>query len=117
MTGEAMRAFRWATYGLLMCLIVVACGAPETATGTLSDGTAEDEPITAQADPVVDRPEPESPHLDALVRGINDVGYDLFAVATEADGGDMVLSPLSIGIAFGMADVGATGEPAAALAD
>jgi serpin B len=112
-----MRAFRWATYGLLMCLVVVACGAPDAQTGTVPDETTEDESIPAQADPVVDRPEPESPHLDALVRGINDVGYDLFGVASEPDGGDMVLSPLSIGIAFGMADVGATGEPAAALAD
>lgn len=112
-----MWTLRWIVATLVLCLFVAACGAPDSPTGAEPDGVAAEDPIVPRADPVVERPEPASPHLDELVRGINAVGYDLYGVAAEPDGGDVVLSPLSIGIAFGMADVGATGEPAAALAD
>ena len=43
------------------------------------------------------------------------MGFDLFAQAAADTSGDVVLSPLSIGLAFGMADVGATGATADAL--
>ncbi len=112
-----MGTFRWIIAALLLSLFVAACGAPDASTGTGPDEVAAEDPVVPRADPVVERPEPASPHLDELVRGINAVGYDLYGVAAEPDGGDVILSPLSIGIAFGMADVGATGEPAAALAD
>jgi serpin B len=112
-----MGTFRWIVAALVLCVFVAACGAPDAPTGAEPGGVAADEPIAPQADPVVERPNPDSPHLDELVRGINAVGYALYGVAAEPDGADVVLSPLSIGIAFGMADVGATGEPAAALAD
>jgi serpin B len=52
-----------------------------------------------------------------VVSGLNDVGYELFHVAAEQSADDVVLSPLSIGIAFGMADAGASGRTADALAD
>jgi serpin B len=106
-----------AATALPLCLLLAACGVADAPGDPPADGAAPDEPITARADPVVDRPSPESPHLDELVRGINDVGYDLLGVAAALGDGDVVVSPLSIGIAFGMADAGATGEPAAALAD
>ena len=38
-----------------------------------------------------------------------------FAATAEANEDDMVVSPLLIGLAFGMADVGTTGDTAAAL--
>ena len=47
--------------------------------------------------------------------GINDVGYELFSVAAGHSRQDVVLSPLSIGLAFGMADAGASHRPARAL--
>lgn len=64
---------------------------------------------------VVERPAPESPDVDALVAGINAVGYHLFAYTASQSEGDVVLSPASIGIAFGMADAGASGMTAAAI--
>jgi len=50
-----------------------------------------------------------------LAEGINAVGYELFRAEVAASEQDVVLSPLSIGLAFGMLDVGATGETAQAL--
>ena len=94
---------------VVTCLLAVsACG-----------GGSPDDPgpvdIQAVADPDVDRPAPSADHLDELVAGLNDVGLRLFVTAADASEDDLVLSPLSIGVAFGMADVGATGETAAAL--
>lgn len=55
--------------------------------------------------------------VPALAAGLNAAGAQLFlAAAAEADG-DVVLSPLSIGVAFGMADVGATGIASDGLAE
>lgn len=68
----------------------------------------------AVADPVVDRPSPESADLPALVAGINDAGLRIYLAARE-DGKDTAVSPLSIGLAFGMADAGASGGVADAL--
>lgn len=52
-----------------------------------------------------------------LARGLNEVGFRLFRQAAAETDQDVVLSPLSIGMAFGMAEVGATGATATALAD
>jgi len=67
------------------------------------------------ADPVVVRPAPDSPDAVPLATGLNDVGYDLFHYVATTEDGDVVLSPLSIGLAFGMLDLGATGEVKDAL--
>jgi hypothetical protein len=112
-----MRSLCWTVAILTLSLFAAACGPAGEPSGTEPHRTTAEEPLVAQADPVVDRPEPSSPHLDELVHDINAVGYDVYGIAAESEGADVVLSPLSIGIAFGMADVGATGEPAAALAD
>ena len=66
-------------------------------------------------DPVVVRPAPDSPDVLALTTGLNDVGYDLFHYLASQGDEDVVLSPLSIGVAFGMLDLGATGTVADAL--
>lgn len=99
----------------LVAILLTACGGttqspPGSSAGS---GTGSSEPVD---DPVVaERAVANSPDVDELVAGLNQVGYDLFAVAGGDPTEDVVLSPLSIGLAFGMADVGATGPTARAL--
>ena len=69
----------------------------------------------AAADPVVDRPAPSDANVPALVTGINDAGLDMY-LAARKDGENTALSPTSIGLAFGMADAGATGDLERAIA-
>jgi serpin B len=63
----------------------------------------------------IERPPPDSPDVDVLVAGINELGYRLFQAAVENTDEAVVLSSLSIGLALGMADVGASGSTADAL--
>lgn len=63
----------------------------------------------------VDRAPATSDDVAGLVEGLNEVGYALFSVAADGSDDDIVLSPLSIGLAFGMADAGASGATAQAL--
>jgi len=56
----------------------------------------------------VDRPDPSSADVPALVEGINDAGLQIYLGARE-EGENTAVSPVSIGLAFGMADAGATG--------
>ncbi|PKQ27081.1 MAG: hypothetical protein CVT64_01135 [Actinobacteria bacterium HGW-Actinobacteria-4] len=63
----------------------------------------------------VERPSPDSPDTVALATGLNDAGYRVFHAAVAGSNEDVVLSPLSIGLAFGMLDVGATDNLAAQL--
>ena len=93
-------------------LLAAACGQAPAPGGSPTGDTAL-EPV---ADPVVGRPAPDSPDAEELVAGLNDVGYQLFRAASQNADGDLVLSPFSIGVAFGMADAGATGATADALA-
>jgi serpin B len=65
--------------------------------------------------PDVERAAASSPHAAELADGINGFGYRLFVAAGEGSDADLVLSPLSIGLAFGMIDLGATGATAASL--
>src|SRR5680860_1196595 len=106
-----MASGRFVSAVMIAGLVAIGCG--EAVTGT-SNPT---EPIEASAaaagqqhvDPVVDRPPADSPDVAALAAGLNQVGYDLFQVAAGQSDADVVLSPLSIGIAFGLADAGAAG--------
>ncbi|MBS3941001.1 MAG: hypothetical protein KG028_08570, partial [Actinobacteria bacterium] len=99
-------------------LVLAACASPPDATDGRADGDTEPAPAATELAALdVERPAPDSPDVADLVAGLNDVGYRLFAAAAENSSDDLVLSPLSIGIAFGMADAGATGETAQALAD
>lgn len=101
----------WAALGSAAVLLAAGCGdrpGPAVAAG----GAA-----TPAPDLIVDRPPAESPDVAALVAGLNDVGYRLFGVATQGTEGDVVLSPLSIGLAFGMADAGASDATAQHLTE
>ncbi len=115
-----------------LALVVASCGQPP-GTGTEDPGGSADTD-TSGADPSgadpsdadfsdaaiavdVERAPVDvegSAQVQELVAGLNDVGYRVFGVAAD-DTDDVVLSPLSIGVAFGMADVGASGETATAL--
>lgn len=95
---------------LIGCTIAAACGDGDGGSSAAQGPRAE--PFVEL---VVERPAPESPDVDTLVAGINAVGYDLFTYSASQSDGDVVLSPASIGIAFGMADAGASGMTAAAL--
>lgn len=66
-------------------------------------------------DPDVPRAQATSSYDQELAVGLNEVGYDLFRVLAARDEADIVLSPYSIGSAFGMLDVGATGDLAEVL--
>lgn len=98
---------------LIGCTIAAACGDDDDGGSSATQGSTAESFVEL----VVERPAPESPDLDALVAGINAVGYDLFAYSASQSDGDVVLSPASIGIAFGMADAGASGTTAAAIED
>jgi len=110
-----VRRMRRRGYVAAVGLVVVlsACGQPAVPDGS-SAGDAVVEPTT---DPVVERPAPDSAHVEGLVVGINDVGYRIFDAGSQDSADDLVVSPLSIGVAFGMADAGASGATADALAE
>jgi serpin B len=71
-------------------------------------------PGATQSDPVVDRPATDASAASILARSLNDAGFRIFH-ASLADGENTSVSPLSIGLAFGMLDAGATGPVADAL--
>lgn len=108
-----MRGIRRQSIGLLVAigLTAAACG------GGASDGVGPSDPTTTTADPVVMRDAPGSDHVESLAAGLNDAGFDVFSAVAATSTEDVIVSPLSIGLAFGMADVGATGETATALED
>src|SRR6187402_3441161 len=70
----------------------------------------------AYADPAVERPKASSTNVPVLVSGINDAGLRLYLAARE-DGQNTAVSPVSIGLAFGMADAGATRGVERAISD
>jgi serpin B len=111
---RALRRTRLAAQVVVFGLVVATAGcgrAPEP--GGSAEARPPGEPA---ADPVVERPEPDSDHVAALAAGLNDVGYRIFEALATDSSDDLVLSPLSIGVAFGMADAGASGVTADALA-
>ncbi|MGS2648493.1 serpin family protein [Streptosporangium sp. LJ11] len=71
----------------------------------------ESSAITAKG---VKREVPKDPPVAETVRGLTSFGHALFA-ATAKPGANTVLSPLSIGYAFGLARAGATGATATEL--
>ncbi|WP_326642686.1 serpin family protein [Streptosporangium sp. NBC_01755] len=72
---------------------------------------AEPNVITAEG---VRREVPENPPVAETVRGLTSFGHALFA-ATASPGANAVLSPLSIGYAFGLARAGASKDTATEL--
>jgi serpin B len=90
---------------LVAALLATGCGAGEGTRGAPPAGDGEPAPA-GPADPV------------SLAHGLNGFGLDLHRVlAARSPGDDVVFSPLSIGVAFGMADAGARGETAAQIED
>lgn len=76
--------------------------------------TACASPGSAQKDPIVDRPTADATAASDLSRALNVAGFRIFH-ASLADGENTAVSPVSIGLAFGMLDAGATGPVADAL--
>lgn len=101
MTGTV----RWAGLGLIAVLVTVGCGPAATGDASSSD------PASGE----VARSTSTSDDAEALAEGLNEVGFALFKLAAAGSPDDVVISPLSVGLAFGMADVGATGATADAL--
>lgn len=102
--------------------MMLGCGGPDGSTVGMSDpppsvGPSLPHTTSPRVVPVVARAAADSPDVPALAAGLNQVGLELFEQATANSGDDVVLSPLSIGLAFGMADVGASGPTAEALAE
>lgn len=89
---------------LATVLLAAGCGAADS----------EVEPELLGAD--VRRAPAQPVGVPALAAGLNRFGLDYYGVlAGGSPGEDVVFSPLSIGIAFGMADAGARGETAAQI--
>lgn len=109
-----MRIGRTLVFFVALAAILAACGGAADAPGPVA-GSGSPSPGPAASPVAVERLPATSPDIADLVSGLNQVGYDLFGVATEGSNEDVVLSPLSIGLAFGMADVGATGPTAESL--
>ncbi len=109
-----MRIGRTLVVFVALIAALVACGGAADAPGPVA-GSGSPSSGPAASPVAVERPPATSPDVADLVSGLNQVGYDLFGVATEGSNKDVVLSPLSIGLAFGMADVGATGPTAESL--
>lgn len=87
-------------------LSAAACG------GSTSSSGSSPAPIAAHE---VERAAAGSPDVEALAAGLNAVGFDIFRAASAGSTDDVLVSPLSIGVAFGMADVGATARTAEVL--
>jgi serpin B len=85
-------------------LLALGCGA--------GDGGGEPQLLGAD----VPRSPAGSVDPTALAGGLNRFGFDYYAtISADSPGENVVFSPLSIGIAFGMADAGARGETAAQI--
>jgi len=103
----------WFVLAIGLVVGLSACGQPAPSDGSSADGAAEEPTV----DPEVERPTPDPANVEDLVVGINDVGYRIFDAESQDSSDDLVVSPLSIGVAFGMADAGASGATADSLAD
>lgn len=91
---------------LLAALLAGACG------GTDSERAPTGEVIGTE----IERSPAVPVDTPALVEGLNEFGFDYEALLTERSPDEnLVFSPLSIAIAFGMADAGARGETAAQI--
>lgn len=107
-----MRSIRALSLLLVPVLLVAGCGDDDPVESSMPAG----DEIVPVDDPVdVERAPADDTYLAELVAGLNGAGYDMFLAASAGHTDDVVMSPLSIGMAFGMADVGATGDTAVAL--
>ena len=93
----------------MLVLVLAACGsAADPAGGDPAGGSAV---LTAQG---VSREVPQNAPIEPTVDGLTWFGHHLYTVAADSDK-NVVVSPLSIGYAFGMARAGAGGQTASQL--
>jgi serpin B len=96
---------------VVIATLAAACGRSETDPAKAPSSSAGE---LLGAD--IDRAPAGAVDTTALVRGLNRFGFDYFALLSERSSGEnVVFSPLSIAIAFGMAEAGARGETAAQI--
>ena len=95
----------------LIATLAVACGTSETGPAKAPAGSSGE---LVGAD--IDRAPAGAVDTTALVGGVNRFGFDYFKLVADRSGEEnVVFSPLSIAIAFGMAHAGARGETAAQI--
>lgn len=99
----------WTAVVGVIAVAVAACGSPPTAP---SGGQQDVAGRLLIAD--VARAEPQSADVEALVEGVTRFGIELLTEVAAPDE-NVVLSPASIGLAFGMARAGAAGDTAAEI--
>lgn len=106
-------------FGLIVAvaaLLAASCGGSEEERGVGAKGLLGGGPGLVGAD--IDRAPGRSADTRPLAGGLNRFGLDYYALLSERSKGEnVVFSPLSIGIAFGMADAGARGETARQIED
>lgn len=94
-------------------LVTAACGddsdSAADGTTTTTAGGSGDQPGLVMADLERATPSPDAP-VDAVVSGLRDFALELAATQPE---GNLVVSPTSIGVAFAMAEAGASEGTAA----
>ncbi|MGH3900721.1 MAG: serpin family protein [Pseudonocardiaceae bacterium] len=95
--------------GLTAILLLTACGGPAGGQGSMADGG--DRMLLAKG---VSREVPREAPVRQTVDGLTKFGHDLYT-ATAVPARNTVISPLSIGYAFGMARAGAAGQTATQL--
>ncbi len=96
--------------GLTTVLLLATCGGPASGqSGTTAVGG--DGVLMAQG---VSREAPREAPVEQTVNGLTKFGHDLYTVAADP-AKNTVISPVSIGYAFGMARAGAGGQAASQL--
>jgi serine protease inhibitor len=95
----------------IAAILAAACGTSETDS---RKARANSSGGLVGAD--IDRAPPGAVDTTTLVSGLNGFGFDYFRVLFDPSSGEnVVFSPLSIGIAFGMVEAGARGGTAAQI--
>jgi serpin B len=105
------RKWRPVVMALVVAIFASACGTSDTDSETAPADSAA-ELLGAN----IDRAPAGAVDTGELVAGLNQFAFDYYGILNEASGEENVIfSPLSIGMAFGMADAGARGETAAEI--
>ena len=97
-------------------LAVSACGADKRPGASGGSSSGEEAAVLVGGD--IERVPARSASVNTLPAGLNHFGFDYYALlASRANEENLVFSPLSIALAFGMAGAGARGETLAQIED